>query len=325
MTVVDLRPYASQLSNLTGDVFIGFSVVTGGVWATITSPGIAGRSYTYSSTGWTNAVSGSTSIDFHFRAVVTPYCPPLNVGFSANTSQSPLVAFQDTTNPTPSIWHWEFGDGSTSYYKNPTHTYASYGSYTVSLKVGTANCGLYDSTSQTIVLTAQAPVAKFIVDSSQSPIIVFTDSSTNIPTQWLWDFDDNGATSSVQNPQHIFPATGGVFHVCLTATNSGGSDTYCEDIHIASTIGIEDNHLLDDRTEVYPNPMRDQAFITMTGQQTRGMIVRLYDLQGREVKIRFVSEKNGIRIYRDDLSRGQYVYEVINNTHIIKKGRLMIE
>jgi PKD repeat protein len=323
MTVVDLRPYAAQLSNLTGDIFIGFSVPTGGVWATITQPGVASRSFTYSSSGsWTAAMSGSASIDFHFRAVVAPYCPPLNVGFTANTTQSPTVVFNDTTNPAPSAWYWDFGDGYISMIQNPTHTYSGYGNYTVKLKVGNSSCGYYDSTAQNISLTALAPVARFVVDSSLSPAIFFTDSSTNIPTQWLWDFDDNGATSTIQNPVHTFPAAGGTFHVCLTATNSAGNDTYCEDIYIKSTIGIEEVSA-DERVEVYPNPMHDKAFILLQGLTSAQISVRLYDVQGREVHLRYHAIKDGIEIFRDDLADGHYFYEVYQNNRKIKSGRLM--
>ncbi len=54
----------------------------------------------------------------------------------------------------------------------------------------------------------------------------FTDSSSNNPTSWLWDFGD-GHTDTVQNPTHVYD-TAGNYRVCLTATNSFGSKTYCK-------------------------------------------------------------------------------------------------
>ena len=53
--------------------------------------------------------------------------------------------------------------------------------------------------------------------------VQFTDSSTFSPTSWLWDFG-NGATSTEQNPRHIY-TTQGEYTVSLTAANIEGSDT----------------------------------------------------------------------------------------------------
>ena len=54
-----------------------------------------------------------------------------------NTGAPPLrVAFTDTsTVPEPASWLWDFGDGTTSNERNPTHTYTRAGSFTVRLTV----------------------------------------------------------------------------------------------------------------------------------------------------------------------------------------------
>ncbi|WP_407355724.1 PKD domain-containing protein [Methanolobus sp. WCC5] len=43
------------------------------------------------------------------------------------------VSFTDHSTESPTSWTWDFGDGNTSTEQNPTHTYSSPGSYTVSL------------------------------------------------------------------------------------------------------------------------------------------------------------------------------------------------
>ncbi|MBN1167824.1 MAG: PKD domain-containing protein [Methanospirillaceae archaeon] len=53
--------------------------------------------------------------------------------------------------------------------------------------------------------------------------VLFTDSSTNSPTSWIWAFDD-GETNTAQNPSHIYTGSG-TYTVSLTATNADGSDT----------------------------------------------------------------------------------------------------
>jgi hypothetical protein len=43
------------------------------------------------------------------------------------------VVFEDTSTGRPSQWRWEFGDGNTSTLQNPSHSYSSNGTYTVTL------------------------------------------------------------------------------------------------------------------------------------------------------------------------------------------------
>ena len=70
------------------------------------------------------------------------------------------------------------------------------------------------------------PVADFSASPAvgEVPLSVgFTDLSTGAPTAWAWDFGD-GATSTLQNPSHVF-VTAGTFSVSLTATNASGAST----------------------------------------------------------------------------------------------------
>ncbi len=77
------------------------------------------------------------------------------------------------------------------------------------------------------VIPLPPPAAAFTADatSGQAPLTVhFTDQSTNSPTSWAWDFDNNGSTDSTdQNPSYEYAAPG-TYTVKLTATNDSGSD-----------------------------------------------------------------------------------------------------
>jgi PKD repeat protein len=66
------------------------------------------------------------------------------------------------------------------------------------------------------------PVSSFTFTTSGLTVI-FSDSSTNTPTSWLWNFGD-GATSNAQNPVHTYAAAN-TYVVSLTVTNAGGSST----------------------------------------------------------------------------------------------------
>ena len=78
------------------------------------------------------------------------------------------------------------------------------------------------------------PVANFAADKTEgtTPLTVkFTDTSTNSPIGWKWDFGD-GQTSTVQNPEHIFSGEG-TYTVTLVATNGdGSSDVKSMDIKV---------------------------------------------------------------------------------------------
>ena len=68
--------------------------------------------------------------------------PALKASFTASpvSGQAPLtVKFQDTSTGAPTSWSWNFGDGTTSASQNPSHTYTSAGSYTVSLTARDGN------------------------------------------------------------------------------------------------------------------------------------------------------------------------------------------
>jgi PKD repeat protein len=66
------------------------------------------------------------------------------------------------------------------------------------------------------------PVASFSFTQTPGTLTLnFSDSSTNAPSSWLWDFGDLSPTSTAQNPSHTY-ATAGTYTVTLTASNLGG-------------------------------------------------------------------------------------------------------
>lgn len=97
---------------------------------------------------------------------------------------------------------------------------------------GTAN-GTNRLTVDGIELTATTrdapptPISKFGY-TALGKQITFTDSSTNTPTKWAWDFGDL-SVDSVQNPVHIYSSPGD-YLVQLIASNSSGADTTMQQI-----------------------------------------------------------------------------------------------
>lgn len=145
--------------------------------------------------------------------------------FNANplVGYAPLsVTFTDLSYNSPSEWNWDFGDGTVSNDQNPRHTYSQEGSYNATLTV----INEYGQNTQTRVISVNTPppVASFTstATSGRNPLtVVFTDTSTNSPTSWSWNFGD-GTVSNNQNPTHKFTKKG-TYSVTLTVSNGGGS------------------------------------------------------------------------------------------------------
>ncbi|MBU4151670.1 MAG: PKD domain-containing protein [Proteobacteria bacterium] len=132
------------------------------------------------------------------------------------------VSFTDSSiNPAGNIesWHWDFGDGDQSSEQHPQHTYASPGTYQVTLTI-TDSSGLTGSEDQS--LTLSGPSANFH-SAAAKLTVTFTDQST-APTStivdWHWDFGDGGQ-SFEQHPVYPYAATG-TFTVTLTVTDKYG-------------------------------------------------------------------------------------------------------
>jgi PKD repeat protein len=123
-----------------------------------------------------------------------------------------MVTFQNTST-NASTYAWKFGDGSTSTDKDPVHTYANNGTFTVEL-VATGDGG-NNTVSQEIAVVAKAAIASF-TSANNDLEVTFTNTSTDA-TAYLWDFGDGSATSSEQSPVHTY-ASGGTYDVSLTVS-----------------------------------------------------------------------------------------------------------
>ena len=158
--------------------------------------------------------------------------PVADFAGSPGSGYKPLVVqFTDTSTNFPTSWVWSFGDGGTSFVQNPSHTYTSAGTYSVSLTA--SNTGGVDSRTRSgyIVVVdppTSGPIPEFTATprSGQVPPslnVAFTDTSTGGPTTWLWTFGD-GATSTSRNPTHTYSSAGS-YDVSLTVSNGTTTNT----------------------------------------------------------------------------------------------------
>lgn len=115
---------------------------------------------------------------------------------------------------------WTFGDATTSDNANPTHTYASAGTYWVIHYILNQATNCKDSFVRAVTVTDSInctihPEFSWRTDSANCRKIIFTNQSTPISpnVHFVWKFGD-GTTSNDINPSHVY-AKDSVYNVCL--------------------------------------------------------------------------------------------------------------
>ncbi len=172
-----------------------------------------------------NFASCSSTVTTH--NITIPKLDNMNVGFTASPASQSLpsstVTINNTTNTGAWTYLWDFGDGSTSTNGAVTsHTYATYGNYTITLTVTSNVCT--QSQTQQVVILAIPPIVDFsyVPSSGCEPLTVqFTNLSQFAdPLTYQWDFGDGG-TSQATNPSYTY-FNAGTYSVSLSASNING-------------------------------------------------------------------------------------------------------
>jgi len=151
--------------------------------------------------------------------------PVPQAGFIATpfTQQFPdaTVAINNTSAPGNWTHSWDFGDGSTSGLQQPgTHTYATWGTFTITLVVSGTACS--DTATQQVTITPPLPTASFIGQGEGcAPLTVNFTNTSLLAQSYQWNFGDGG-TSTADNPTYIYNVPG-VYSVTLTAFGVGGA------------------------------------------------------------------------------------------------------
>jgi PKD repeat protein len=177
----------------------------------------------YTVTLTVKGLGGSDTLNYSHCITVHP---PLYAAFTASPTLgfAPLtVTFTNTSGGDYNTSLWDFGDGVTSTLDSPTHTYTLPGTHTVTLTV--SGPGGTDTATRAGYITVYETVkANFTASPDHGPAplsVSFTDTSSGPVAAWHWDFGD-GATSTLQNPTHIYTETG-IYTVALTAQVTGSS------------------------------------------------------------------------------------------------------
>ncbi len=228
---------------------------------------------------------------------VTVCAAPVAAFTSASTFLNASFTDQSLTTV---AWSWDFGDSQTSTLQNPAHTYATPGIYSVCLIAMNA-CGNPDTACEVIVV-CDVPVAAFTATTNEDTVFVTDQSSPTSAVSWLWDFGD-GNTDTLQNSSHMY-ATGGVYTVCLTTTDTcGNTDSACQQVFIivTSAAGVEMGNAF-----VFPNPVQDQLSISLQ-QNVQDATLEIFDVTGKRVQAKRGVSGKLLAVDVSALSPGIYV------------------
>ncbi|MDQ3142782.1 MAG: PKD domain-containing protein [Bacteroidota bacterium] len=192
-----------------------------------------GNYYTYLWTTLTgNIISGVNTLypivnkagTYHLKIVNTSNTCVNESGIEIFEQETPdaLYSFQktdltinleDLSKGLPLIWKWNLGDGSSSPERNPTHTYANYGTYEICLEVSN-DCGS-KSICKNIVLENSSvlslasweihPVSCFGVNDGSIKLFV---TGGLAPYSYHWDHGENSA--------NVFNLSKGSYSVTIT-------------------------------------------------------------------------------------------------------------
>jgi gliding motility-associated-like protein len=140
------------------------------------------------------------------------------------------TVFNDLSAPAGNIikWSWDFGDGTQQVFTAPpfTHIYTQPGSYSVSLTITdlTGCTDTYNNSPVNLLVTDSHVGFRADTVYCPSALLQFTDTSSGPGLTYQWSFGD-GATSTLQNPQHAYPMGDNNYTIKLKITDIAG----CED------------------------------------------------------------------------------------------------
>ena len=176
---------------------------------------------------------GAQGVD---TVTASPVAPPANTAPTAritNAACSGLTcSFTGSTSSDPDsdtlLYSWSFGDNTTSTATNPSHTYATAGSKTVTLTVDDQH-GHTDSATTTVSPTAPAngsPTARITNASCTDLTCSFSGATSSDPENealtYSWSWGDGTAAGTGVTPSHTYGSAGSKT-VTLTVTDTKGN------------------------------------------------------------------------------------------------------
>lgn len=274
-----------------------------------------GATYEYTFTATASLITGDYEIcayteyggdgdgtnDMTCATVTSLASPTLDLGPNQTICDEYTI---DAGNP-GSTYSWSTGETTQTIVVTET------GTYSVTVTDPTTGCSIIDAITVTV---NYSPTASFTY-VAVGLVVTFSNESTG-GSSYLWDFGD-GSTSTETSPTHTY-ATGGLYPVTLTVTNSCGSDVYTSNISVS--VSIEDIDLING-TSIYPNPTSGLTVVDLNFAQIYDVKMELVNTLGQTVLVLnpgFVSQ-GAYEIDMRNFADGVYQLKVTADEHVYSK------
>ncbi len=202
-----------------------------------------------------------------------------------------------------------------------------------------------NDTNDPVWIITDWPYGILQADFSASPVsgaaplsVDFTDLSFGEPTNWEWDFDNDGTTdSNEQNPSYTY-SEAGTYTVSLAVSDGTYTDIEIKVDYIDVTFTDVEIETIPLETKLFgnhPNPFNPSTIISFSvTQNSNFVILEVYNIKGQKVNTLVNQDKdagyhsvnwNGDDEFGNSLSSGIYLYKLNVNgkTEAVKKCLLL--
>lgn len=221
-------------------------------------------------------------------------------------------------------WNWNFGDGNTATGQTTSHTYATTGTFLVSLTVVNI-CG-ETATYTSLISTCVEPVANWsyqiLSSGGNGMTIQFNGSNSTGANSYFWDFGDGNTNATSAAPVHNYNTPGLFYLVSLIVTNDcGDTDTLTATLaQISITEWNQTETIL-----IYPNPSSGRFTIEFEKPIKDFSSVAIYNMLGELVEV--ITEPVSDRVIGINMAHfnpGAYLIQVNSKNKALLRERVLL-
>jgi PKD repeat protein len=245
------------------------------------------------------------------KGCVAEQCSQLNVGvsgstcglyayfnYTADSSNPQLIKFSPVPDSSQNKYYWNFGDGSSSSARTPSHLYASGGTYPITLRI-TVHSGLdscvADTTESIYVAPKDTCKVGFMykADPKKASEIHFSaDSARNIDSvTWIITRISDSTILTVlsgKTPVYTFQDPG-CYSVYMSAKTSKGCVSSATGILCLDSIPSKDNGFI----ASYPNPATGQVYLDLHLPGDYAVRFSIFNTMGYQVQVNTIAGFKG--------------------------------